>query len=611
MKQRSKNTIIAILEQLLPVVLAFICILVMTGNTYQAGMAIPFPLEFEGEYSFDGGDSWQALTDSSDLSAEQGDLLLRGKFNEEVFPGGIIYLYRDHFGVTITVNDELWFQSWQAELLALGDAGKSYLADNCGREWILVEFENGLLNTDTIEIRLQKMHNYIEPDAYRNLLNSCYIGPIDTAVVEDYLQPHVTHWIIFGTLLLILAIMLLGATVAAAIFQLGMAKNLSKLGFLLLFTGGYLLLDTITISFTSEIMVFNTYAKQICMMLAVYWMGLCIRDALTGSGHQIAKVVSGVSFVLNIVLILPSFLGVWAIYDTLPVWAVGQILFAAVLLVAIVWEMLKKTNMLRWDLYAYLLLMACMILDTVGVGRSMYSHFTCTKLTFAVVFVIYGFLSLKRVLIDYRSAHVAKKLEKELEESRIAILRSQMQPHFIYNILNVIYYLCGKDPAAAQGAITKFSDHLRNNLEAISQTELISFRKELDHIHTYLELERIRFAEDLSIVYDIEEDNFLLPVLSIQPLVENAVKHGIAKKRGGGIVTISSRQTETEYRIVVSDTGVGFDVDRYMEDGKVHVGLTNTRQRLASRMNATVDVDSQPGKGTTVTVTIPREKVTP
>ena len=82
-------------------------------------------------------------------------------------------------------------------------------------------------------------------------------------------------------------------------------------------------------------------------------------------------------------------------------------------------------------------------------------------------------------------ANEIKKLEKELEESRIAILLSQMQPHFIHNILNVIYYLIGKDPIAAQGAISKFSDHLRNNLEAISQKELITFRKELDHIHPY------------------------------------------------------------------------------------------------------------------------------
>ena len=611
MKEKRINKAIAILEQLLPVVIALVCILVMTGNTYQAVMAIPLPLNFEGTYSFDNGQTWQTLTDSSNLSTGQGDLLLRGHFDSEIFPGGILYLYRDHFAVTITVNGEIWFRSMQAEILAAGEAGKPYLADNCGREWQMVGFENGLSAADTLEIHLQKMHGYIEPDAYRNFLSSCCIGPIETAVVEAYLQPHVTSWNFVGTLLLIFGIMVLGATATSSIFQIGVTRTLSKMGFTLLFAGIYLLLDTITISLTSETMVFNTYARQICMMLALHWCILEMRDRLTEVRRTLAYIVSYVSLSLNMGLILPSFLGAWPIYDTLPLWAVAQILFAAVLLCAVIWELVKGPGKLRWDLYACLILMASMALDMAGVGRSMYSHCTCTKLAFTFVWGIYGFLALKRVLIDYQGARRAAKREKELEESRIAILLSQMQSHFIHNILNVIYYLCGKDPVAAQNAISTFSDHLRNNLEAASQKELIPFRKELDHIRTYLELEKIRFAEELSIVYDIEEDNFLLPVLSIQPLVENAVKHGIAKKRGGGVVTIASQQTENAYQITVSDTGAGFDVDRYMEDGKVHVGLINIRQRLASRMNATVEINSKPGEGTTVTVTIPREKVNP
>ena len=611
MKQQRKHAVTALLEQLLPIVLALICILVMTINTNQSHLAIPLPLNFEGEYSFDDGESWQVLTASSDLCTNQGDLLLRGHFDEDLFPGGILYLYRNHFGITITVNGMLNFLSVQSEILTMGASGKSYRTDTCGKEWTLIGFENGLQSTDTVEIHLQKMHDYIDPDAYRNFLNSCYVGPIDTMIVESYLQPFVIPWTIFGYLLLILAVMMLGATAAAATFQTSIVQNLSKLGFLLLFVGGYLILDTITVSFISETQVFNTYARQICMMLAVYWLGLGVRDMLTGLRYRFAKAVLGISFALNIVLILPSFTGAWAIYDTLPVWAIGQVVFTLVLLGAVVWEMLKGAKKKRLNLYSCLLLLMTLFLDLAGVGSSMYSHGTCTKISFAILFIVHGFRALKRVLIDHQGARRAKKLEKELEESRIAILLSQMQPHFIHNILNVIYYLCGKDPAAAQGAISKFSDHLRNNMEAISQKELITFRKELDHIHTYLELEQIRFDEELSIVYDIEEDSFLLPVLSIQPLVENAVKHGIAKKRGGGVVTISSRQTEKAYRITVSDTGAGFDVDRYMEDGKVHVGLINVRQRLASRMNATIEVDSTPGNGTTVTVTIPREKVNP
>ena len=143
---------------------------------------------------------------------------------------------------------------------------------------------------------------------------------------------------------------LFGAAAAAATFQTSMVRSLSKLGFLLLFAGGYLLLDTITISFVSETQVFNTYARQICMMFAVHWLGLSVRDILTGPRLRIAKAVLGISFALNIVLILPSFTGAWAIYSTLPAWILGQIVFTAVLLGAVVWELLKGAKQSILDL---------------------------------------------------------------------------------------------------------------------------------------------------------------------------------------------------------------------------------------------------------------------
>ena len=104
MNQQRKNTVIALLEQILPVILAAVCIFVMTLNTRQSMMAIPLPMNFEGVYSFDGGETWKVLTAASDLSTNQGGLLLRGHFDEEIFPGGILYLYRDHFGITITIR---------------------------------------------------------------------------------------------------------------------------------------------------------------------------------------------------------------------------------------------------------------------------------------------------------------------------------------------------------------------------------------------------------------------------------------------------------------------------------------------------------------------------
>lgn len=154
----------------------------------------------------------------------------------------------------------------------------------------------------------------------------------------------------------------------------------------------------------------------------------------------------------------------------------------------------------------------------------------------------------------------------------------------------------------------KFSDYLRNNMASLEQNDPIPFVEEYKHIQTYLSLEKIRFRR-LEVVYDMETTNFKLPPMTVQPLVENAVKHGVTKKRDGGSVIISTQETERDYRITVVDTGIGFDPDRYAEDGKVHIGIQNVRERLENMVGGTLTIASTPGKGTTAVGTIPKQEV--
>ena len=116
--------------------------------------------------------------------------------------------------------------------------------------------------------------------------------------------------------------------------------------------------------------------------------------------------------------------------------------------------------------------------------------------------------------------------------------------------------------------------------------------------------ERIALEGLLDVIYDVEVTDFKLPPLTVEPLVENAVKHGVTKKRGGGIVTISTHRTEHGVQITVADTGVGFDPDNYMEDGKPHVGIRNVRDRLHSMVGGTLSITSSKD-GTVAVVTIP------
>ena len=137
---------------------------------------------------------------------------------------------------------------------------------------------------------------------------------------------------------------------------------------------------------------------------------------------------------------------------------------------------------------------------------------------------------------------------------------------------------------------------------------MIPFCKEFDHIHTYLELEKIRFDEELTVVYDIQVENFFLPALTVQPLVENAVKHGITKKRGGGILTLATREEPERFVITVTDTGLGFDPAHYMDDGKPHIGIEIVRLRLEHMAGGKLTITSTPGVGTTAVIVIPKKE---
>lgn len=196
--------------------------------------------------------------------------------------------------------------------------------------------------------------------------------------------------------------------------------------------------------------------------------------------------------------------------------------------------------------------------------------------------------------------------EKELMQQQIAVMLSQIQSHFLYNTLTSIHYLCDKDPQAAKQAIGDFSQYLRGNLDSIRHQDRIHFEKELRHVETYLKLEKMRFDEDLQIVYDIAVKDFFVPVLTIQPIVENAVKHGIGNSENGGTVIIRTRAYPDAYTIVIEDDGIGFEEGIHTPQS--HVGICNVRERLSAMCAGTLTIESSPGIGTTATIRIPRKE---
>ena len=199
------------------------------------------------------------------------------------------------------------------------------------------------------------------------------------------------------------------------------------------------------------------------------------------------------------------------------------------------------------------------------------------------------------------------KQEKQLIDKELAIKMSQIQPHFLYNSLTSIHYLCDKDPKLAKKAVKWFSTYLRGNLESMSKENMVPFEQEMNHIDIYLKLEKLRFGEYLDVVYNIEEQDFMIPSLTIQPLVENAVKYGVGDKREGGQVIIGTTSTDTHYIITIEDTGTGFDINKEHNDGRQHVGIQNVKERLSLICNGELIIHSEIDKGTVAIIRIPKD----
>ena len=205
-----------------------------------------------------------------------------------------------------------------------------------------------------------------------------------------------------------------------------------------------------------------------------------------------------------------------------------------------------------------------------------------------------------------------EKLEEELRMSRIRNSNSQMQPHFLYNALGSIQEVILIDPQYASDLLGDFTVHLRSCVRAMSSDEPIPFSEELRNIRAYVNIEKMRLGEKLEVVYDIKCADFKVLPLSIQPLIENAIRHGVHKRgRMGGKVTLRTFEAADAWVIQVEDTGVGFEAEQVLKEAEEgrrdSAGLVNIRFRVEKGMKGKMRIQSEVGKGTTVILRLPKE----
>ena len=350
-------------------------------------------------------------------------------------------------------------------------------------------------------------------------------------------------------------------------------------------------------------MLYNTIASLLIpICVAQYLMGF------TSGKRTMAMYV--IRNLLIIALLGYAVLQVFGLTDPLLsgpyiIWF-SNVLSVAGVVVCII-EIVKTDNVInRATCLVMAIFVSSMFIEAMNIFLEVFRPGEFATFAFTVYLVGQAAISITILGQSLLRARQAAVLEKEILEKQIAVALSQIQPHFLYNSLNAIEDLCYEDSEKAAKTINDFAQYLRENLDSLKGRDLVLFSQELKHTKTYLNLEQLRMGDKLRVEYDIKEENFMLPTLTLQPIVENAVRHGIFKKDGPGTVKISTRLEKDHAVIVVEDDGVGFNTSingKTTEDGeRSHIGIINVERRLRAQAGGKLEIDSIPGKGTIIKI---------
>jgi sensor histidine kinase YesM len=259
----------------------------------------------------------------------------------------------------------------------------------------------------------------------------------------------------------------------------------------------------------------------------------------------------------------------------------------------------------------------CMYFHNGAQGIQTFNYFTFAIVCTAGSITRYN-VNLRQIKSNKEIARLNKALEKEnqnvknevmekeleLSKTRIRLMQSQISPHFIFNALGIIKSLIWEDQEKADNSISDFSVYLRRNIEALETDELIDFKTEIEHVKAFLDIETADDTVDITVEYDFKESHFKVPALTIEPLVENAVIHGVSKLKENGRIIISTELENGNYVIRVKDNGKGFDTEAVTN----RVGIKNVRTRLEYQCKGQLKIESN-SSGTTATIFIPKEEI--
>ena len=594
--------------------LALLLLLFNRVNSTRALSAIAARVYFHGEYRVEDG-QWQEIVDGQHIPSTKGDVTLRGNFHMMTPDGEYIGIYSGDIPVAFYLNHiNVTVYEGENEPYRFDIESPLFGSSSCGELWDA--FLLTAVREEPIEIRIHNPHNFGNENAIDEMLSNIALWA-GINFERDILSSGQTQRNI-GLFFVIVSFAVLGSALFSALLHIPNNRIIWLLGATILSAGIYLAYSAPGVSFWSEIVSVNTSILGISMifyMLFISGIITCFLKKTKRIGYFATAALGIVDGVFILLPILTEIL----FYDTWLLWGISQSIANGILMVCLLVEFKSSSNKERWAHIGMALLMIAFEADVIATATGIWVGGVVSEYVFFILFVAALFVVLRIIPESINAAEKARELElqrsrleaekniveAELKDSRISIMLSQIQPHFIYNTLGTIERMCLKDPTKAFELVRNFSLYLRGNFSELDSVTPIRFAEELKHVEYYVNIEKVRFP-DMTIEYDVETTDFVLPALSVQPLVENAIKHGLMRRETGGTVVIRSYETATNFCIEVTDDGVGFDTSLPIEEKK-HVGLRNIRGRLKAMVNGELMIESQLDVGTKAVILIPKE----
>ena len=587
--------------------LALVLLWYGNANSMQAMPAMVAQVYFDGEYRISDGE-WHKIEKGKHISSTEGDVTLRGNFHLVAPDGEYIGVYTDSIPIALYTNHiNLTFYEGENEPFIIDVENPLYGDSACHEDWSAYVLTSG--SEEPIEILIHNPHRFGNETAIDEMLSSTALWT-DIEFEKGVLESGKTQRDI-GLLFAIISLVVLGTALFSTLIHIKNSKIIWLFGTVILFAGTYVSYSAAGVSFCNESVVSNTTILGCSMMFYMFFLCVALVQFLKDTRTIGIITVTLLGVVNAVVLVLPVLTDI-LFFDTWLYWASVQILANIILLGCLIRELVVTKGKERWLYFGAILPLVSFGVDVIMTDLGLWKGGVSSRYIFTVFFVVAMVVVLKVIPNGINALSKAKELETEkivlnaeLTESRISTMMSQIRPHFIYNTLGSIEQLCIIDPPKAGELVHNFAKYLRGNFGELDNPKPILMSQEMEHVRHYISIENVRFP-DMTFSFDMNSDDFHIPALTIQPIVENAIKHGLMKLSKGGTIRVVSYETESHYCVSVEDDGVGFDTDVLLDERK-HVGIRNIRGRLKAMVNGTLEIESRVGIGTTVLIKIPKE----